>query len=221
MLNDPEPPPQPWWIKALGVASALVVVTSSIVAIVGHGSDRQHRVVASTPITQPSPLCDPDKGRGLHALGAAPLDWADSHLAAYSPFGVITRWNPDPRLPRFRGHEGAVYNSMETFGACAVSAYYIRLVRPTTTKAALRRALKELPADARLLWHRDLSRCAQYQFVSDRLDSQLRQRAPKFFATSALVRLFGAPPGDKRSVVRIALSLNNAPPPVNAGKCKL
>jgi hypothetical protein len=33
--------------------------------------------------------------------------------------------------------------------------------------------------------------------------------------------LFGAPPGDKRSVVRIALSLNNAPPPVNAGKCKL
>lgn len=219
MLNDPEPPPQPWWIKALGAASAVVVLTSSIVALLGPGDGRQHHVAAPTPITQPPPFCDPDKGRGLHALGAAPLDWASAHVAAYSPFGIITRWNPDPRLPRYRGHEGAVYNSMATFGQCAVSSYYIRLVRPSTTKAALRRALKELPADAHLLWHRDLSRCAQYQFVSHRLDSQLRQRTPKFFATSALVRLVEAPPGAKQSVTRIALSLNDAPSPVAAGGC--
>jgi len=70
-----------------------------------------------------------------------------------------------------------------------------------------------------LLWHRDLSRCVQYQFVSHRLDSQLRQRTPKFFATSALVRLVEAPTGDKQSVTRIAVSLNSAPPPVDAGGC--
>ena len=221
MLNDPEPPPQPWWVKALGVASAFVVVTGSVVAAIGPGNGGQRHVTASTPITQPSPLCDPDKGRGLHALGAAPLDWASAHTSAYSPYYVITRWNPDPRLPRYRGHEGAVYNKTMTFGECAIESYYLQLPTQTSTKDALQRARRELPRDARLLWHRDLRRCAQYQFVSHRLDSQLSERSQTFGATSALVRLIEAHPGDSKSVLRVALSLNDAPPPVDAGGCSL
>jgi hypothetical protein len=225
MLNDPEPPPQPWWIRALGVASAVLVVASTVVAIVGVGDDAagQRHVAARTRLPSLHPNCDTDKGRRLTALGATPGDWANTHTAAYAPVGYFyaARWNPDTRLPRFRGHEGAVYNKTRTYSECAVSSYYIQLVHESSPSAALHRARRELPADARLLWHRELSRCSLYQFVSDRLDSELRERAPRFDATSALVRLIESRPGDKNSITRVALSLNDAPPPVDAGRCKL
>jgi len=222
MLNDPEPPPQPWWVKALGVAAAFVVVASSIVVIVGKGDGSDQRSVAAQAlIQQPPPACDPDKGRGLRGLGATPLDWGSAHTAAYTPFYNLGRWDPDPRLPRFQRHEGAVYNRTITFAACAIESYYIQLPAPRPASYALQRARRELPDDARLLWHRDLPRCSQYQFVSDRLDSQLSLRSKTFGATSALVRLIESRPGDKESITRIALSLNNAPPPVNAGKCQV
>ena len=222
MLDDPEPPPQPWWIKAMGVASAFVVVASSITAIVGtdEGSGRRTVVTQVVP-TQPPRACDPDKGRGLQALGAAPLDWASAHTAAYTPFYNLGRWDPDPRLPRYQRHEGAVYNRTITFADCAIESYYIQLARPEPARAALQRARRELPPDARLLWHRDLPRCAQYQFVSDRMDTELTARSTTFGATSALVRLVESRPGDRNSVMRIALSLNDAPPPVDAGGCEL
>ena len=220
LLNDPEPPPQPWWIKALGVASGLVIVTSSITAIVGTEDEHgQRKVVTQVPLRQPPRACDPDKGRGLHALGAAPLDWASTHTAAYTPFYNLGRWDPDPRLPRYQHHEGAVYNRTITFADCAIESYYIQLAEPGTESATLQRARRELPSDARLLWHRDLPGCAQYQFVSDRLDSQLTERSKTFGATSALVRLIESRPGDKNSITRVALSLNDAPPPVDAGRC--
>jgi len=221
MLNDPEPPPQPWWIKAIGVGAALVVMTSSVVAVVGVSDDARRNVSASLPLTQPPPACDPDKGRGLRGLGAAPLDWASAHTAAYTPFYNLGRWNPDPHLPRYQRHEGAVYNRTITFADCAIESYYIQTAAPMSARAALQRARRELPPDARLLWHRDLRRCAQYEFVSDRLDNQLTKRSKTFGATSALVRLIESPPADKNSVVRVALSLNDAPPPVDAGRCKL
>jgi hypothetical protein len=221
MLNDPEPPPQPWWIKAMGVASAVVVVASTIVAVTGHGSSPQRKVVTQTALTQPPRACDPDKGRHLPALGAAPLDWASAHTPAYTPYYNLRRWDPDPHLPRYSHHEGAVYNRTITFLDCAIESYYIQLRAPMPAGAALQRARRDLPPDARLLWKRDLPRCALYQFVSDRLDSQLRDRIPRFDATSALVRLIESPPGDENSITRVALSLNDAPPPVDAGRCKL
>jgi hypothetical protein len=222
MLNDPEPPPQPWRIRALGLASVVVVVTSSVVAVVtgGGGSDQQRKVAARTPFAQPASVCDPDKGHGLPGLGAAPLDWGSTHTAAYSPLYNSTRWNSSPRLPRFHGYEGAVYNHTLMFRDCVIASYYIQLVAPTSPKAALQRAKRELPSDARLLWRRDLRRCAQYEFVSDRLDGQLAKRGTTFIATSALVRLIKSRPGSPTAVQRVALSLNDAPPPVDAGGCK-
>jgi hypothetical protein len=222
MLDDPEPPPQPWRIKAMGVASVLVAVASSITAIVGtDDGGGPHAVVTQVVPTQPTPPCNPDKGRGLQALGAAPLDWASAHTAAYTPFYNLGRWDPDPRLPRYQRHEGAVYNRTITFADCAIESYYIQLARPEPASAALQRARRELPSDARLLWHRDLPRCAQYGFVSARMDSQLTERSKTFAATSALVRLIESRPGDKNSVMRIALSLHDARGPGKAGGCKL
>ena len=220
MLNDPEPPPQPWWIKALGVASGLVVVTSSIVGVVGVSDHARRNVASNIVLSQPPPGCDPDKGRGLRGLGATPLDWGYAHTAAYTPLGNVTRWNPDPRLPRFRGHEGAVYNSTITAQNCAIASYFIRLVHPSSPATALRRARAELPKDAHSLWHRRLPQCVQYQLSSARLATRLDERGydgPK--PTAVLVNLMLRHPADTNSITKVGLSLVGTSFPDTTGGC--
>jgi hypothetical protein len=206
----------------LGVASIIVVATGGVVAIVGH--DDPHRLVAASafgPAPAPQPVCDTAKGRALRRLGATPRDWARMHTQTYDPDGTLaTRWDPDRRLPRFRGHEGAVYNATTTFEDCAIDSYYVQLAHPTTVSAAVRRARLELPADAEVLWHRRLPQCVQLQFTSTTLSTQLRNRGRDFTVTTgAIVSLIEAHHGDVNSVTRIGFVLKPTTIPQLGGGC--
>jgi hypothetical protein len=209
MLEDPEPPPHPWWVWLLGGISLVVTTAAAVLAVIGpDGSHPARSVAPVAAITRPA--CDPDKGRAVRQLGATPIDWAREHTATYDPDGtLVTRWDPDPRLPRFRGHEGAVYNHTTTYKDCAIDTYYVQLAQQTPASAALRRARRELPADAQVLWHRRLSECVQYQFTSTILATQLRARGTDFDAANgALVDLVESHLGVENSVTRIRLALN-------------
>lgn len=221
-LSDPEPPPHPWWVWLLGCASVVVLVASVIAAITVDRNHHSPQSAASAAFAVKSgPTCDINKGRALRQLGATPADWASAHTQTYGPDGyLVTRWDPDPKLPRFRGHEGAVYNATTTFQDCVITSYYIQLVHATRPATALQRARAELPGDAQALWHRQLSQCVQYEFSSGELATQLDERGfdgPK--PAAALVSLLEARPGDLNTITRVRLSLTGASIPRTTGGC--
>jgi hypothetical protein len=220
LLDDPEPPPQPRWIWLLGVATLLVAACGGLVALVGHLPP--HRAVATGPALVSRPACDPEKGRGLYQLGATPRDWAREHTVAFDPQHPHTSkpsWDTDPTLPRVHGQPGAVYNRTTTFEDCAIDSYYVQLAHRTPVSAALRRARRELPPDAHVLWRRTLPRCVQLEFASSTLSSQLRRRGDFTEATGALVTLAQPNLADVGSVTRIGFALKPVSIPQVVGGC--
>lgn len=173
----------------------------------GGGTSTPGETRASTPVQVG---CDTGRGRGLTGIGATPLDWAAHHVATYDPpSGPQTRWNPRPDLPRFRGHEGAVYNDTRFFDACAASSYYLQLARAVPEAAGLARGLKELPDDARVTWRRTRTRCSEYGVSSDRLIAALKARDRYPASTRVLIQLLHR--RASRTTSQIALRIVLAP----------
>jgi hypothetical protein len=159
-----------------------------VLALIAHGGTSTPK---GAPASAPTPAgCDTSQGRTLTKLGATPLDWAAHHVATYDPpSGPQTRWDARPDLPRFRGHEGAVYNDTRFYTACVAGSYYIQLARPAADSAALRRGLEELPSDARVISRRSRPRCMQYGVRSERLIEALHARDNYPPTTRVLIEL--------------------------------
>lgn len=184
---------------------AAVLVAAALTIGLTRSDEAPHHGAFASP-TPTSAGCDTGKGRSLTALGATPLDWAAHHVATYEPVSAPqTRWDARVDLPRFRGHEGAVYNDTRFYNNCVTGTYYVQLPRPVDTSVALRRGLRELPGDALIFWRGKRSRCTQYGVSSAQLVAALQARDRYPDSTIVLVELPHRP--GARVTDRIGLSI--------------
>ena len=208
-LDDPEPPPRRWIPWAwLGASLAVVGATTSAIVFAGGSSPKAEP--RPLPVLTTPPACNLERGVLLRGLGAPFWAWQSHHATTFDVVaGGGTRWDPDPRLPRFRGHEGATYNFTRYDPCNGITSTYIELPKAVSERAALRRALTELPPDARVASRQPTSACLKLRVTSRTFLASLKARDPNFpDSTGAIVQLIFARPGETQAINAIWLDLD-------------
>lgn len=99
----------------------------------------------------------------LTGFGATEADWR-AHHRLDELHGAGRAYDPDPSLPQVNGHVGDRYILVQ-IDSGRVDGYTLKLVH-SALAAAIDAAKRELPADATVVWQRQLDLCYQIELSS-------------------------------------------------------
>ncbi len=124
-----------------------------------------------TPVTTTGEPTTPDTS-GLTGLGATSAAWDSTHTAD-TRFDPGNAYNPDTGLGDHDRFDAAYYAVLYGDGD-RVTGYQRRFPRGTTLREALAAVQQQdMPADAKVVWQRELGTCYQVQLRSATLDKAL------------------------------------------------
>ncbi len=221
LLDDPEPPPRRW-IPWAWAATALLVAGATAWGVLATGSaPKAAPQPRPLPVPTASPGCQVFAGPSLPGLGQPFWEWEAHHTAAFdTAAGGGTRWDADPRLPPYRGHEGATYNSTRIGHCLGVSATFIELPAAVDQRTALRRALRLLPSDAHAVMQHVAPACSDYRVTSHTLLGALKARDRRYPGTTgARVQLIFAHRHSPHAINAIWMSIDYFLNPEQVHRC--
>jgi hypothetical protein len=174
----------PGWRMAIIAAVVVAVATAAGLAVARHGRPALAGRLATCRSAGAA------ASAGTIGIGSAVVSWETTHRNAFDPVGEPnSRWDPQPQLPPFEGHEGAAYTSV--FFYCGlVWSYQLNLSAPTVLPVAKTLARSELPADATSLWWRRQAGCLQAEFSSAALTRALVDRFGRRLADARVLTQF-------------------------------
>jgi len=128
----------------------------------------QAGVVTTTPAAATTAAPTTSDTSGLSGFGANRAPWDAAHVAD-TRFAAGSTYDADPRLGESERFDDAYYAVLHDQGR--VSGYQQRFPRGTTVRKALAAVRQQdMPADATVVWQRELDTCYQVQFRSATLD---------------------------------------------------